>query len=81
MFSELFKSICHDQPKRIIRPVFIESQQEYYSIERISPYQARALKNYRAERERFEQEREQREHEELMLFVRLVNEWNAERKR
>ena len=64
MISELFKSICHDQPKRIIR--------QNYS------YQVQALKNYRAERERFEREREQREHEELMLFVRLVNESRRE---
>ena len=68
MITELFKSICHDPPRRIIKR---ESQP---NIERLTPYQAQALKNYRAERERFEREREQREHDELMLFVRLVNE-------
>lgn len=69
MISDLFKSICHDAPKRVIKRHDVE--ENHPNVERLTQYQAQALRNYRAERERFERERERREHEDLMLFVRL----------
>ena len=47
--TELFKSICHDPPKRAVKRRELSAEQERL-------------------------ERDQREHEDLMLFVRLVNE-------
>ena len=60
MISDLFKSICHDQPKRVIKVRQNVANYTNYRVER-----------ERDERERFEHEHE-REHDELMLFVRLV---------
>ena len=76
IITELFKSLCHEPPKRVIRPICErqESALERPRIEYISPYQAQALKRYRAEREQLERARERQEHEVLMLFVRIVNE-------
>ena len=65
MISDLFKSICHDQSKRVIKR-HDEHEREQFEHER------------EHEREQFEHEREhererfEREHDELMLFVRLV---------
>ena len=58
MISDLFKSICHDAPKRIIKRNYLLESQYHDERERF---------------EREQLEREQREHDDLMLFVRLVH--------
>ena len=70
MITELFKSICHDAPKRVIKP--IHERQE-------SAHQMQALKNYRAEQERLERER--KELDDIALLARLVHEQRQRQRR
>ena len=66
MISDLFKSICHDAPKRVVKRHDVEES------ERLTRYQAQALRSYRAEQERLEREWEREELDDIALFVRLV---------
>ena len=75
MISDLFKSICHDLPKRVIKRHDVED------VERLTRYQAQALRNYRAEQERLEQERKRKELEDIALLARLVHESRQRQRR
>ena len=59
MISDLFKSICHDAPKRVIKRHDVVEESE-----RLTRYQAQALSA--------EHEREREELDDIALFVRLV---------
>ena len=73
MISELFKSICNDAPKRVIKRHDVEE-----SRPRLTRYQAQVLKNYRAEQERLERKR--KEMDDIALLARLVHESRQRRR-
>ena len=70
MISDLFKSICHDAPKRVIRPI---PSHESTRQAQVHESTGQALKRYLAE-----QEQKRKEIEDIALFARLVHTWRVE---